>query len=187
MTKRKIRKEAKLLVKDGVSKQEVYDILREKTKRIIPSEEVAEIVGKLSSTYAKQKFRVLTTLLIVVLIVAFALQLFGSFGYLLIKNYSDMFSTLFLSVKTLFFLWGISTYRRAFYSWLGILSIFGLFSLLFKEFDIFNMIDVGISCIVIFLCFYLKAKLFSTYSVEKEHYINEQGIKRLRNVIKFEE
>ena len=189
MTKRELRKSVKRSILDGKSKQEVFQELKETSK--LPTEDLAKIIQSIPSLNARQKYKTLNIILIVLLSLTVLFKMIAGFPIILENGIKWLPILFLLPIINILLLVGVVTYYPNSHKWVAIFTILSLLrslSVIFGQpFEPFIIIDLVIAAGLIGLGFYLNSKLSPEYLTVKELYQNRQGQDRLRNVIKFKE
>jgi predicted RNase H-like HicB family nuclease len=189
MTKKEARKAAKQSILDGKTKQETFETLKETSK--LPTEDLAKIIQSIPSLNARQKYKTLNVVLIVLLSLTVLFKMLSGIP-IVIQNGIKWFPILFiLPIINVLLLWGVATFSAGSHRFVAIFTILGLLrslgDLIGKPFEPLMLIDLAIAAGLIGLGFYLNSKLCPDFLTVKERYQNNQGQDRMRNVIKFDE
>jgi hypothetical protein len=189
MTKKEARKAAKKSILDGKTKQETFETIKETSK--LPTEDLAKIIQSIPSLKARQKYKTLNLVLIVLLSLTVLFKMLAGIP-IIIENGIKWVPVLFiLPIINILLLIGVYTYSPNSHKWVAIFTILGLLhslsDILGQPFEPLILIDLTIAAGLIGLGFYLNSKLCPDYLIVKERYQNNQGQDRLRNVIKFDE
>lgn len=168
MTRRQIRKEAERLVKDGLGRQQVFDILKHQGAGM-DDEKLARIVRYVPSMAARQRYKVPHAVLLALLwVTAVAKSLYG-IGMAMESGRSVILAALMLPIVTIILGIGIAMYRTRAYHTVAFLSAIGLVRYIsrtdWSTFDPFNTIDLVVAAAMIALSWYLFNKVASNYQV----------------------
>ena len=168
MTRRQIRKEAERLVKDGLGRQQVFDMLRHQATGM-DEEKLARIVRYVPSLAARQRYRIPHAVLLVLLwVTAVAKSLYG-IGMAMESGRSVIIAALLLPIVTVILGISIALYRTRAYHTIAFLSVIGLVRFISRtdwaNFDPFNTIDLVVAATMIGLSWHLFNKVASNYEV----------------------
>ncbi|MBK8497545.1 MAG: hypothetical protein IPL52_01700 [Flavobacteriales bacterium] len=168
MTRRQIRKEAERLVKDGLGRQQVFDILKHQGAGM-DDEKLARIVRYVPSLAARQRYKVPHAVLLVLLwITAVAKSLYG-IGMAMESGRSVILAAFMLPIVTVILGIGIAMHRTRAYHTVAFLSVIGLVRYISRtdwaNFDPFDTIDLVVAATMIGLAWYLFNKVASNYEV----------------------
>lgn len=175
--KKKVRALAREMIKQGKSKQEVYDEL---VKQFYFRNEIADIVVEIPSNERWKSYGILNTLTLV---------------FLLLLVIASLYTQQYISIIFPGLLaWLVFTKKFSRYFWLmlfgGIsaLSIIVIFIFASGEFDTISLlISLGGSALLFMAGYALPRMLTPEYQEVKEFYINDQGKKKIRLVHRFVE
>lgn len=176
LSKREIRKEARELMANGMSKQEAYEELVKRHKLYI---QIADIIENVPHPNAKKKYGWLNAILLSIF------SLFALLDLLTLSIISAVIDGLFI--------WIVAGYYVHRYSWIivrGVISVIAVIGVFVSgnqgTFEIvFSFIDLGIAITVLLLGISLQGKLCPDPEIKKEIYVNKQGQKRTRNLYLF--
>lgn len=188
MTKKEIRKIAKESILAGKTKQETYNELEGIVG--IPSEKLAKIIQLIPSLEIREKYKVLNILFIVLISITILYKIF--FGVELIIEFGiKLFPVLFiLPLINILLLRGVLKYNYLSYILTAVLTILGILRTkkdAIEEAGSLIVIDLAIAAALIILGFYLGAKFYKGYTVYKVMEQDENGERKQKSVIKFEE
>jgi len=189
MTKKEVRRAAKQSILNGKTKQETFEELKMTSYR--SAEDLAKIIRNIPSLKARKKYKTLNNILIVLLSLTIAFKIMAGIP-IIIENGIKWIPILFLlPIINILLLIGIATYSPGGHKAVALLTLLGVFQLIGnivgKPFEPFILIDFAIAAGLIGISLYLNSKLFPDYLTVKEHYQNNMGQKKLRDVIKFED
>ncbi|WP_107039132.1 hypothetical protein [Brumimicrobium mesophilum] len=186
MTKRQLRKAARIHVSNGLSKQETYDILKSENK--ISSDDLGRIVQTIASLNARIKFKIMNGNLMLIIVFTIILKILT-----LIWNYSDGESNWFQGISLLMsilFLIGVARYYKGTYVAIMVIYSIGLVGVILSfdyNFEAYEIVNLAIFIALILLSYLLNKKLFPNFTKEKQLYRNRFNQDRMRYLIKFED
>jgi len=172
MTNDELRKLAKVKISLGKTRQQTLEELIAETNN---SEiEIAKLVRFVPTLAAREKFKVANTLLGIILILLFFLNVFSAF-----RVYPKFeWFTLIFPIITVFLAIGVFKFRGSIYQ---IVSLFLVISVIngFLKSDNYNQVVLIINflsvAILILLSAYLRIKLVSNFEKKKEWVTNNEG------------
>lgn len=189
MTKRETRKLVRRSISDGKSKQDTFDDLSH--LKNIPLEDLAQIIRKISSFEARSNYRILNSVLIILLSITIAFKLIAGIPAVMTKGLLAVPLLLISPILNILLLIGVASYNYLSYLWVAIFSIIGLLGIVINfssnPSELLYLIDLATTGVFIFISFFLKSKLFPNYWTRKEIYQNEKGEDRMRYVFQFED
>lgn len=189
MTIKEAKKAALQIILEGKTKQETFETLKVTSK--LPYEELADIIEPIPSLSARNKYKRLNTILVMLLSFTVLIKIIAGVP-LLIENGIEWFPVLFLlPIINVIILRGVLKFEVGIHKYAAIWTIIGILNslkdIIDKPFEPLMIIDFGIYGGIIGLGFYLNNKLCPDYLTVKEHYQNNQGQDKMRKVIKFED
>ncbi len=172
MTKKELTKSAEQKIKEGKSRQETFEELKEESKN--KSEEIAKIVRFIPTLENRQKYKAAQIILIVLLSVTILFKMFAGIP-IIIENGIKWWPIIFLlPIINIALTYGIVTYKGQYYQFVGIFTILGLLrsfqNISGTTFDTLILVDVGITGGLIGLGFYLNSKMVSEHKTVKEKF-----------------
>jgi hypothetical protein len=187
MTKKELKKAAEQNILEGNTKQETFEALKGMSK--LSSEELATIVRSIATPRARDQYRGLNVLLILLLTISFLFKVQTGIASMMQGGVSELPILLISTTISLLLILGVAKFHVGIYRLIAILAILSIFTLvkniLTNPSNPLLIIDVLMIGGIIGLGFYLNAKLFPSYSIVKELYQNSQGQNRLKHVILF--
>lgn len=179
LNKKEIRDEARQLLKQGTSKQDTFEILREKYKY---AKDVADILKNLPSQQAIEKYRKWNYVLLGLLVLSTAIFFWAK-------------PTLGITLWYGLLIYAVARILVKYYIWVTLLSAIVIISsiavFLTYQRAVTNWTDIIIMLSLIIPTFilpiWLEKKLCPKPTERKEQYTNEQGQQRLKIVYEFAE
>jgi len=176
LSKREIRKEARALMKGGMSKQEAYEELVKKHRYYI---EIADTIENVPHPSAKKKYGAWNVLLLVLLCIVTLLNFFGG--------------NLVGAVLDLLLIRFVAGYFIHRYVWLIVFGALGLIGTLFISIVNYEGLVLILTLVfgslipilMIIFGIMLPKKLCPAPDVKRETYLNKEGQKRAKDVYLF--
>ncbi len=187
MTEKELKKLAEQKIKEGKSRQETFEELREESKD--KSEKIAKIVRFIPTLENREKYKTAQIILLVTLVITILSKILTGLSIVIEMGINWLPVMFLIPILNMVLTYGVAKYKGQYYRLVGIFTILGLIrslkGVLGTTFEPLVFIDLCIAAVLIGLGFYLNAKMVSEYQTVEEKYTNQQGQSRVRNKIKF--
>jgi len=190
MTKKDVKIEARQSILAGNTKQQTFDKL--KTTGKLPAEELAEIIRPIPTLQARQKYKQLQIILLVLLFLTVLVKVLAVMPIITEDGIQWSPEIIMLSIVCIFYVilfWAVAMYRPGSHKIAAVVTILSLYYTLGYVMNqgFLFFADLAIAAGIIGLGFYLNSRFSSSIHSFKEKYQNDQGQDRLRNVITFDD
>lgn len=188
MKKSEIRKYALERILEGKSRQETYLELKE--DGIAKPEEIADVVRYVPSLENRKKFKIPYVALLALMGIGLALRMLGVFGLWIEGQTPVAIGYAITAIIPIYFLYALGTYRTKVLNIIAILGGLGLLRAIIalaQNTAIYEMIDVILVGIITVLAYYLNKNIANPYEIVKEPYLDQQGNKKVKRLIVFQD
>lgn len=188
MNKKEIKKSAISKIKEGKTRQQAFEEIRDETKE--SAEDIAKIVRFIPTLQARKKFKIANTILGIILILTVLIKMLAGLPIILELGGAQYLPLLLLlPIINIILTIGVFRYNGSYYRLVIFLTIIGLLNsmkyIIGEEFDPLILIDLGIAGVLIGLSSYLGNKLVSSYDLTKVKHKTDSGKVRIKQVIRF--
>lgn len=183
MTNKEVTKRVRTLVYEGKSQQEIFDTIINDS--FVNSDELATVIRRNPSLEIRKKYRIPFWLLIGIFFANALLRVIQISTNLIVGKIDEVIFGFFSLLILFFLIRGLLYYKRAAYVITIIIFCCMLITLLFGNVGLRFYVTLIYGVVSIFITATLLVGLFPNYDKQKELFINQDGVKKLRYVYTF--